>query len=175
VASVQEISVVSPIGAPPPLLILPLSYPKGGTCGNLGRPGILVLHGKPTALPKARSTAAEQSFGGPDTEDKLARLRAYLPAFTTALKRQGFVLIYIDAFAGSGKRTEELPALPLLGGNNAEPQTVDVPGSARLAINTRPPFHRLVLIENHPDQVCCAGSASCRISQPANRVPQGRC
>jgi three-Cys-motif partner protein len=103
-------------------------------------------------LPKARSTAAEHSFGGPDTEDKLARLRAYLPAFTTALKRQGFALIYIDAFAGSGKRTEELPALPLLGGDNTEPQTIDVPGSARVAIETMPPFHRLVLIENHSDR-----------------------
>jgi three-Cys-motif partner protein len=116
----------------------------------LARPGILALHGKPTALPNARSTAAEHRFGGPNTEDKLARLRDYLPAFTTALKRQGFVLIYIDAFAGSGKRTEDLPALPLLGGENAEPQIVTVPGSARLAIETVPPFHRLVLIENHP-------------------------
>jgi three-Cys-motif partner protein len=115
----------------------------------LGRPGILVRHGN-RALPKVRSIAAKHSFGGPDTEDKLARLRAYLPAFTTALKHQGFALVYIDAFAGSGKRTEELPALSLLGGNNAEPQTVDVPGSARLAIETTPPFHRLVLIENHP-------------------------
>jgi three-Cys-motif partner protein len=112
----------------------------------------LVRHRKLTALPKVRSPAAEHSFGGPDTEDKLARLRAYLPAFTTALKRQGFTLIYIDAFAGSGKRTEELPALPLLGGDNTEPQTIDVPGSARLAIETTPPFHRLVLIENHPDR-----------------------
>jgi three-Cys-motif partner protein len=101
-------------------------------------------------LPKSRPNAVEHRFGSPNTEDKLARLRDYLPAFTTALKRQGFVLIFIDAFAGSGKRTEDLPALPLLGGENAEPQIVTVPGSARLAIETVPPFHRLVLIENHP-------------------------
>lgn len=101
-------------------------------------------------MPKAPSSPVGHRFGGPDTEDKLARLRAYLPLFTTALKNQGFALIYIDAFAGSGKRRDELPAMPLLGGDNVEPQIVDVPGSARLAIEVTPPFDRLILIENDP-------------------------
>jgi three-Cys-motif partner protein len=101
-------------------------------------------------LPKARSTAAEHRFGGGHTDDKVARLRDYLQAFTNALKHQGFVLIYIDAFAGSGDRTDVIPVLPLLDGDNAEPQTVTVPGSARLAIEVSPPFDRLVLVENDP-------------------------
>jgi three-Cys-motif partner protein len=100
------------------------------------------------ALQKARPIGAAHRFGGRHTDDKLTRLRAYLQAFTSALKHQGFVLIYIDAFAGSGDRTDVIPALPLLGGDNAEPQTVNVPGSARLAIEIIPPFDRLVLIEN---------------------------
>jgi three-Cys-motif partner protein len=101
-------------------------------------------------LLKARPSAAGHRFGGRHTDDKLARLRAYLQAFTSALKHQGFVLIYIDAFAGSGDRTDVIPVLPLLDGDNVEPQHVDVPGSARLAIEVAPPFDRLVLIEKNP-------------------------
>jgi three-Cys-motif partner protein len=73
-----------------------------------------------------------------------------LQAFTTALKRQGFMLVYIDACAGSGDRTETLPTLPLLDGNDATPQTMTVPGSARLAIEVSPPFDYLLLIERDP-------------------------
>ncbi len=42
-------------------------------------------------------------FGGPWTETKLEILEAYLNAYTTALKRKPFKLIYIDAFAGTGQ------------------------------------------------------------------------
>jgi three-Cys-motif partner protein len=101
-------------------------------------------------LLKARSTAGEHRFGGAHTDDKLARLRAYLWAFTSALKHQEFALIYVDAFAGSGERSDVLPVLPLLNEDNAEPQVVIVPGSARLAIEVEPPFHRLVLVEKNP-------------------------
>ena len=45
-------------------------------------------------------------FGGPWTEEKLAILRAYLDAYTTALKNQRFTLIYVDAFAGPGSYAE---------------------------------------------------------------------
>jgi three-Cys-motif partner protein len=110
----------------------------------------LILTRNGIALPRARSGGGGHRFGGPQTDDKLARLRAYLQQFIIALKHQNFVLIYIDACAGSGERTEVRPALPLLDGDNAEPQIVTVPGSARLAIDTDPPFDRLVLIEKHP-------------------------
>jgi hypothetical protein len=119
VASVQEISVVSPIGASPALLILALGYSNGDTCEKLGLPGILVQHGN---LPPC------QTYGRPlPNIDSVVRIprtssRACALTFQRSPRRQGFVLIYIDAFAGSGKRTEELPALPLLGGDNAEPQ-----------------------------------------------------
>ena len=45
-------------------------------------------------------------FGGPWTEEKLAILRAYLDAYTTALKNQPFTLIYVDGFAGAGSYME---------------------------------------------------------------------
>lgn len=92
----------------------------------------------------------EHRFGGTHTDDKLHRLRQYLVAFSTALKNQGFVRVYVDAFAGSGDRTHVLPALPLLGGNDAEPQKLTVPGSARLALEIDPPLDVFVLIENNP-------------------------
>ncbi|WP_428031398.1 three-Cys-motif partner protein TcmP [Ancylobacter sp.] len=89
----------------------------------------------------------DHHFGGAHTDDKLDRLRAYLTAFSIALKDQGFVRVYIDAFAGSGGRAEVLPALPLFGDKHAEPQVVSVPGSARIALDVDPPFDVLVLIE----------------------------
>ena len=41
-------------------------------------------------------------FGGPWTAEKLQILEGYLNAYTTALKKQDFRLIYVDAFAGAG-------------------------------------------------------------------------
>ena len=41
-------------------------------------------------------------FGGNWTREKLTILDAYLDAYTSALKKQHFELVYIDAFAGSG-------------------------------------------------------------------------
>lgn len=89
-------------------------------------------------------------FGGPDTETKLQCLNEYLTAFSTALRKQQFACIYIDAFAGSGERTQVRPALPLLGSEFSEPEEVTTPGSARLALEVEPPLNTLVLIERDP-------------------------
>jgi three-Cys-motif partner protein len=43
-----------------------------------------------------------QLFGSAHTERKLQAVQAYLNAFTTALKKQSFDLMYVDACAGSG-------------------------------------------------------------------------
>ena len=43
-----------------------------------------------------------KEYGGEWTEEKLEMLRKYLDAYTTALKKSLFHLIYIDAFAGPG-------------------------------------------------------------------------
>jgi three-Cys-motif partner protein len=85
------------------------------------------------------------SFGGPWTQRKLGVVREYLKLYATALKNQSFQRIYIDAFAGTGDRTDKRrETLPLL----------DLPefdavakGSARLALEVEPPFHRYILIE----------------------------
>lgn len=90
-----------------------------------------------------------QMFGGNWTEDKLEMLRQYLVAYKKALKNQPFELAYIDAFAGTGYREqnekpEAAPLFPDLVGE--EPQAF-LDGSARLALQVRPPFDRYVFIE----------------------------
>lgn len=85
------------------------------------------------------------AFGGVWTERKLSVVRAYLRMYAQALKNQPFQRIYIDAFAGTGDRTDKRRAtLPLL--DLPEFEAV-AKGSARLALEVEPPFHRYVFIE----------------------------
>ena len=85
------------------------------------------------------------SFGGAWTERKLSVVRRYLEMYAQALKNQAFQRVYIDAFAGTGDRTDKRrEAVPLL--DLPEFEAV-AKGSARLALEVEPPFHRYVFIE----------------------------
>src|SRR3954466_3523619 len=95
------------------------------------------------------SVVAKHKFGGPDTKKKLECLRDYLHSFSVALADQQFSKIYIDAFAGSGDRTEVHASLPLFGSDHAEPQEVTTPGSARIALSVEPPLDKIVLVEKN--------------------------
>lgn len=77
-----------------------------------------------------------QNFGGPWTVEKLNILSDYLNFYTTALKNQPFQLIYIDAFAGTGKINI---------GSEDEYETID--GSARLALQASGEFTEYIFIE----------------------------
>ncbi|RUM95328.1 three-Cys-motif partner protein TcmP [Pseudaminobacter arsenicus] len=90
---------------------------------------------------------ANHIFGGPDTAKKLRCLQEYLRAFSIALRNQQFSCVYVDAFAGSGTRTEVRPALPLFGPEHTEPEEITTPGSALIALETDPPLDSIVLIE----------------------------
>lgn len=81
-----------------------------------------------------------QEFGSAHTEKKLAAVQSYLSAFTTALKKQSFELIYIDACAGSGssKPKEQRGQTTLL---DADDVTI---GSAVRALQIATPFDRYV-------------------------------
>jgi three-Cys-motif partner protein len=99
---------------------------------------------------------AKQKFGGEWTEDKLSRIKEYLEAYSTALKHQPFRREYIDAFAGTGYRevkcdeTDETTLFPEL----AEPEVRQfLDGSARIALNVEPAFHRFTFIEKKPTKV----------------------
>jgi three-Cys-motif partner protein len=88
-------------------------------------------------------------FGGSWTEDKLNRLSRYLRAYTTALKKQRFRLLYVDAFAGTGYRAmrEDPEACGLF----QEPEGAELAkGSARVALEVDPPFHKYIFIEKDP-------------------------
>ena len=86
---------------------------------------------------------AMKGKGGPWTERKLAALRKYLQAFNTALSKRHFKRIYVDAFAGSGRR--ELADVPLL---EDDPDIARIAnGSARIALECEPSFHRFIFIE----------------------------
>ena len=85
------------------------------------------------------------SFGGAWTERKLSVVRRYLGLYAQALKKQPFQRLYIDAFAGTGDRTDKRrETLPLL--DLPELDAV-AKGSARLALEVEPAFHQYVLIE----------------------------
>lgn len=93
---------------------------------------------------------AKQSFGGDWTEKKLASVRQYLVAYTTALSKQRFKTAYIDAFAGTGYRTSSA---------TEEPESLLFPemdnfldGSARIALQVEPRFHKYIFIEKDPDR-----------------------
>jgi len=87
------------------------------------------------ATGEADDDDSAHEFGAAHTALKLETLRSYLPAYTTALQSR-FFLHYIDAFAGTGMCNIKV------GG-----EQIEIPGSASIAIECSPPFHRMVFIE----------------------------
>ena len=88
--------------------------------------------------------SANTGFGGPWTEEKLAILKKYLDAYTTALKNKPFRLIYIDAFAGTGE--VELTSVD-------EGKKEFIEGSAKIAVDVDgKPFDEYIFIEKDQDR-----------------------
>lgn len=87
-----------------------------------------------------------QSFGGSWTLEKLGILERYLDAYTTALKSQPFKLMYIDAFAGTGRIAPTR--------DDDADRSWFVRGSARRAVQIENrPFDRLVFCEKDAARV----------------------
>jgi three-Cys-motif partner protein len=84
-----------------------------------------------------------EPWGGAWTVDSLGRVEKYLNAFITALKKQKFNLVYIDAFCGRGevevRGGEELPLL--------QEGRKFLEGSARRALSLTVPFNRYHFID----------------------------
>lgn len=88
--------------------------------------------------------SANTGFGGPWTEEKLAILKKYLDAYTTALKNKSFRLIYIDAFAGTGE--VELTSVD-------EGKKEFIEGSAKIAMDVdEKPFDEYIFVEKDQDR-----------------------
>jgi len=91
-----------------------------------------------------------QKFGGDWTTEKLFRVQKYLTAYTTALKKMSFDLVYIDAFAGTGYRnvknvdSQQELMFPDLAGEDAEEFHA---GSAKIALEATPRFAEYYFIE----------------------------
>ena len=97
-------------------------------------------------------------FGGAWTAQKLQILEGYLQAYTTALKRQNFQLVYVDAFAGTGYINVDSPeanqGLPSLDVGVDEPTANVLKGSALLALEvTERSFDRFLFVEQNPTYV----------------------
>ena len=90
-----------------------------------------------TARKRGIRNSKDLVFGGEWTRAKLEILEKYLSAYTTALKNKSFYLVYIDAFAGTGKFKFE-----------DKPDAEYTKGSVELALQvTNPPFDKLIFIE----------------------------
>jgi three-Cys-motif partner protein len=96
--------------------------------------------------------SAEHPFGGAWTELKLRAIGDYLAFYTRALQRRPskqtpFQKWYIDAFAGTGERTEERTVGGLHEGQPTRHERFQLEGSARRALKVEPPFQHYVFIE----------------------------
>jgi three-Cys-motif partner protein len=87
------------------------------------------------------SDDARHEFGGEHTQEKLEALGNYLPAYTTALGKR-FKLHYVDAFAGTGECDITIQG-----------KKVRVQGSASIALECTPPFHKMLFVEKSASRV----------------------
>jgi three-Cys-motif partner protein len=100
------------------------------------------------------STDKHHMFGGAWTEVKLDAISDYLNFYNRALQNKPhpgnpFERWYIDAFAGSGTRSEQRRSGGLLEGKPETAELVTLSGSARRALAVDPPFHRVIFIEEN--------------------------
>src|SRR5688572_3212579 len=96
-----------------------------------------------------RSKRVAHRFGGIWTEIKLKALTEYMEFYQIALRNQQFETWYIDAFAGTGDRHEEVQKGGLL--ENEPIHTIEeiLDGSARKALGISPPFDHYWFSERH--------------------------
>ena len=104
--------------------------------------------------------SSEHAFGGSWTEDKLARVRGYLGAYTTIFTKneraRHFRTTYVDAFAGTGARSAPKPPQATEGSlfedAEADPEARSFKrGSARAALEVEPAFDSYVFVDRNPD------------------------
>jgi three-Cys-motif partner protein len=107
-------------------------------------------------------------FGGPWTELKLDAVVYYLECYTKALKRAGFDLTYIDAFAGTGSRDVEREVGGILEGVPLTMVKETLDGSARRALAVQPPFDHLIFIEKRAAR--CAALSELANQQPSRDI-----
>jgi three-Cys-motif partner protein len=92
-----------------------------------------------------------QKFGGRTwTQDKLERVRKYLVAYSIIMQKRKFRYAYIDGFAGTGYhelKTDEVEPGNLFEELNQSAVAEFLDGSARIALQVAPRFHKYIFIE----------------------------
>lgn len=99
---------------------------------------------------------SQQTYGGEWTQDKLERLQGYLRQYMVIMKDYPyFSPVYVDAFAGTGKRKPSHKTQEHLR-PSAVLELFDEPevkgflkGSARIALEVEPVFSRYIFIERN--------------------------
>ena len=101
----------------------------------------------------SRVSIPTQQFGGDWTAAKLERVRKYLVAYATIMRKQKFRFAYIDAFAGTGyntpKQRDDEFASFFEGLRTSDSQQF-LDGSARIALKVEPRFTKYIFIEKDP-------------------------
>lgn len=112
----------------------------------------------------------QHQFGGQWTEEKLNRLRSYLPAYTRIFRANEraklYTTYYLDAFAGTGYRSgiESSAAIRTAGvglfDNDIDNITLDdadaesfSKGSARIALEVEPSFDHYIFVEQKLEHI----------------------
>ncbi len=91
---------------------------------------------------------SDPNLFGDHTDKKLSIIGRYLQSYTTALSGKNFSLIYVDAFAGTGKRKSKSNDEPSLISEFVEmTRKGSKPGSATIALETQPGFDVLLFVE----------------------------
>jgi three-Cys-motif partner protein len=103
----------------------------------------------------------QRTFGGTWTVEKLEHVRKYLPAYTRILRRnrraQTLTTTYVDAFAGTGmcylqdRLRSANPLFADLTETEAQEAQDYIKGSARIALETEPPFDNFLFVERDPE------------------------
>lgn len=124
-----------------------------------------------------RSYVAKHEFGGDWTTEKLDRVRKYLceymKIFSQNQKAQYFTTIYVDAFAGTGHRVDPAHAKSNAGFFEAQPDwetEAYKKGSARIALEVRPPFDRFVFVERDASRAADLQQLVAQFSPQPNAV-----
>ncbi|HWA31232.1 MAG TPA: three-Cys-motif partner protein TcmP [Rhizomicrobium sp.] len=112
--------------------------------------------------------AKAQRFGSAHTGQKLEKLEEYLRAYSTALKNQGFELVYFDAFAGAGDVQIADADTTLLDG--IDDYTPFIHGSAQRALSFKTAFNRYVFVDAKSANIEALNALRDQNSDIADRV-----
>ena len=109
-----------------------------------------------------REQNSAKPFAGAWTLEKLGILESYFDAYTTVLKSKPFKLMYIDAFAGTGR-------IALAGGEDDDEIQDFASGSVERAVKIDDkPFDRLIFVEKEPAR--CVKLEEVRAANPGRNI-----